>query len=124
MPDSCDPEPMLDLALLNELYEAVGEELPTVIEPFLEFVETATAAMEAAHRQQDLPALALEAHSLKGSASNLGASRLAQTCARVEQHARAGDWPGLAEALPGLPEIVSLTSHQLRQLIAARSAGN
>jgi HPt (histidine-containing phosphotransfer) domain-containing protein len=32
------------------------------------------------------------AHSLKGSASNLGANRLATVCASVEQNAQNADW--------------------------------
>jgi HPt (histidine-containing phosphotransfer) domain-containing protein len=49
--------------------------------------------MEAGSAAHDAVATARAAHSLKGSASNLGAHRLATTCASLEQSAKAADWP-------------------------------
>jgi HPt (histidine-containing phosphotransfer) domain-containing protein len=47
---------------------------------------------------RDGRALASLAHALKGSASNLGARRLAAVLARIEAAAKAGDWHGVDSA--------------------------
>jgi len=46
--------------------------------------------MSQALATSDLAKLAAASHTLKGSASNLGARRLAQLCASLEKQARAG----------------------------------
>ena len=39
------------------------------------------------------------AHSLKGSSSNLGATTIAATCARIMQHAKSNDFTPVADLL-------------------------
>jgi HPt (histidine-containing phosphotransfer) domain-containing protein len=58
--------------------------------------------MEAGLAQHDSNATARAAHSLKGSASNLGATRLAAECARMEQNAKSSEWTGANTQLEGI----------------------
>jgi len=80
---------MIDWNRVEELRQDIGaESFAEVIDIFLEEVETALAGLSA-----DSPAggLAEELHFLKGSALNIGFSRLADLCAEGEHAAAAGD---------------------------------
>jgi two-component system, sensor histidine kinase and response regulator len=59
------------------------------------------------------------AHSLKGSASNLGANQLAGTCAAIEQNARAADWTGVSMRLSELHAQLARVREALRQEVQA-----
>jgi CheY-like chemotaxis protein len=80
------------IAGLRELSEpGRPEPLLELIELFLKDAHPRLARMNSALAAKDLSALALAAHSLKGSASNLGARRLAELCATLEKHAKSSD---------------------------------
>jgi PAS domain S-box-containing protein len=77
------------LAGLRELHEP-GEEDGTVelIDLFLRDTPKCIESMQAAIARSDAAALRESAHSLKGTASNLGARRLARACADLEKLAK------------------------------------
>jgi len=81
----------LDPAKLAELHELMGEELPRLVEQFLDSAPQLLAALGDAAREGDLDAMVPPAHSLKSSSANLGAQRLSRLAARLEQAAREGD---------------------------------
>lgn len=56
--------------------------------------------MESAIAAQDAAAVASAAHSLKGSASNLGARGLAALNANLEKQGKAGDWGEMKNCTP------------------------
>jgi PAS domain S-box-containing protein len=103
-PAPAAPAPaVLDLRVISGLRELrepgqpdplreLGELFLKDARPRLERMESALAAGEA-------PVLATAAHTLKGSASNLGARRLAGLCATLEKQARAGDLSEAASLL-------------------------
>jgi PAS domain S-box-containing protein len=88
------------IAGLREL-DAPGEPAPAdsrrasvlrdLADLFLRDARPKLKSMAAALDGKDLAALASIAHSLKGSASNLGARRLAELCATLEKFAKASD---------------------------------
>jgi hypothetical protein len=88
--------PVLDpvcLASLRELREP-GEPDP-LIELFDLFNRDADSCIDRIQTgvsSRNTKAAAHAAHGLKGSASNLGAPRLAGLCSAIEQQARAEDW--------------------------------
>jgi PAS domain S-box-containing protein len=86
--------PTLDLAVLRGLRElgAPGEPdaAAELVALFLREAEPACARMEKALTEQNADALRATAHSLKGSAGNLGAHRLAALATKLEQQARNG----------------------------------
>lgn len=69
-------------------------------------------AIQEALQRQDQTAFKAAAHTLKGSANNIGGRRLGALCGRLEELASAGDWDaarGLAEQLP--VAIAALRAH-------------
>jgi CheY-like chemotaxis protein len=89
-----DPE-ALDRTIINGLKElrepGQPDPLRELIELFLKDAQPRLQQMEAAASAGDLPKLAAATHTLKGSASNLGARRLAALCAALEKQSKAGD---------------------------------
>jgi CheY-like chemotaxis protein len=100
------PESILDetiIAGLRELREPnQPDPLRELIELFLKDARPRIVKMESALSDKDLPALATAAHTLKGSASNLGARHLAGLCATLEKQAKSGE---VAEAADILLEV-------------------
>jgi two-component system sensor histidine kinase/response regulator len=89
-----DPE-ALDRTIINGLKElrepGQPDPLRELIELFLKDAQPRLQQMEAAASAGDLPKLSAATHTLKGSASNLGARRLAALCAALEKQSKAGD---------------------------------
>src|SRR6202451_4232445 len=74
--------PAIDLRSLVE--SGVGEMIPHIISIFLESATQDLEKMRRAVLAGDAQGLAVAAHSLKGSCSTLGASRLRELCLKVE----------------------------------------
>jgi CheY-like chemotaxis protein/HPt (histidine-containing phosphotransfer) domain-containing protein len=88
------------IAGLRELREPnQPDPLKELIDLFLRDARPRLQKMEAALVEKDSAKLAAAAHSLKGSASNLGARRLSSLCATLENHAKSGDLPEAANIL-------------------------
>jgi PAS domain S-box-containing protein len=89
-----DPE-ALDRTIISGLKElrepGQPDPLRELIELFLKDAAPRLQQMEAAANAGDLPKLAAATHTLKGSASNLGARRLSSLCASLEKQAKAGE---------------------------------
>jgi len=93
----------LDCAVVNGLKElrepGQPDPLSELLELFFRDAEPRLKQMELAVTSGDMPKLAAAAHTLKGSASNLGARRLSALCASLEKQGKAGDATGTAETL-------------------------
>jgi HPt (histidine-containing phosphotransfer) domain-containing protein len=105
------PEPVespIDLSVIEGLRElsepGQPEPLVELIELFLKDAHPKLDRMNSALERKDLTTLALAAHSLKGSASNLGARRLSELCATLEKWAKV---PNLTESANILLETCS-----------------
>jgi PAS domain S-box-containing protein len=91
-----EPDPqVLDRTVINGLKElrepGQPDPLRELIELFLKDAQPRLEQMERAAEIGDLPKLAAATHAFKGSASNLGARRLATLCAALEKQSKAGD---------------------------------
>ena len=75
-------------SVLDDLVQLFFENTPTVIEAAYAALQTGNA-----------PGLAREAHTLKGSCSNFGASRMRFACEQIEFAAESGDLHAAAEML-------------------------
>jgi HPt (histidine-containing phosphotransfer) domain-containing protein len=64
----------------------------------------------------DGDALRRAAHKLKGSSQIMGAQRLTNRLARIEELARTGDRAGIASVLGELPELLAVTLRAVREL--------
>jgi CheY-like chemotaxis protein len=80
--------PATDLRLLVD--SGIGDMVPQLISVFLESAPRDIEKMRLALGAKDPDGLGGAAHSLKGSCSNLGASRLRDLCQQIENHGRSG----------------------------------
>jgi len=115
-----DTEPsVLDPAIIAGLRELREPNQPDplceLIELFLRDARPRIRTMETALDEQNLPILGSAAHTLKGSASNLGARHLASLCAILEKQAKAGE---AAEAANILLELKGEFQQVERTLLA------
>ena len=105
-PASLRTEPVIDPAVFESLrsLREPGEADPVaeLAALFMKDTPPRLEAIKAAVLASNATALRESAHSLKGTASNLGARRLASLCAKVETLAKAGD---VAEAAQCLPQV-------------------
>ena len=108
------------IAGLKELRE------PGQADPLAELSELFTRESDACVRRmneglaaQDSNATARAAHSLKGSASNLGANKLATACSNVEQSARATDWMQVSAQLHELKAQLERVRESLKAEVQA-----
>jgi two-component system sensor histidine kinase/response regulator len=88
----------IDHTMLDQLLsiDERGVLLTEVIDTFLRIAPVRLATLEKAARKKDLVALERTAHNFLGSCGNLGARRMAQTCAALEAAARGGSADGAA----------------------------
>jgi CheY-like chemotaxis protein/HPt (histidine-containing phosphotransfer) domain-containing protein len=93
--ETASPAEVLDRSVIDGLKElrepGQPDPLAELIELFFRDTRPRLESMEQALGRDDLAALASGAHSLKGSASNLGARALAALCATMERQAKAGE---------------------------------
>jgi two-component system, sensor histidine kinase and response regulator len=97
-------EPLIDPAVFEPL-RSLGEPgeanpLAELLTLFMKDTPRRLESIKAAVLASNAVALREAAHSLKGTASNLGARRLARLCARVETLAKADQVPEAAQLLP------------------------
>jgi len=99
-------EGVLDPAVIAGLRDLREPNQPDPLKELAElFLRDARARLEKMGRaleEKDLPGLAAAAHTLKGSASNLGARHLASLCISLEKQAKTGE---LGEAANILLEV-------------------
>nr|WP_165441238.1 MULTISPECIES: Hpt domain-containing protein [Pseudomonas] len=77
------------------------DEYPTLLDVFLKDSEQRIAQLRLAvgSRNPDFQELSLNAHSFKGSSSNMGALQLSELCRQLEEQARQQQFAGLAELI-------------------------
>jgi CheY-like chemotaxis protein/HPt (histidine-containing phosphotransfer) domain-containing protein len=102
-----EPEPdVLDRSIINGLKElrepGQPDPLKELVELFFKDAQPRLQLMEEAAAAGDLPTLGAAAHTLKGSASNLGARRLATLCASLEKQAKETETAKAAKTLAGV----------------------
>jgi two-component system, sensor histidine kinase and response regulator len=101
-------EPVLDPSIFAGLRALQEPDEPDAVAElaglFLEDAPARLRAIRTAIAQSDPRRLREAAHGIKGSASNLGARRLAGVCLRIETAARQGDLAAAAELLDRLDD--------------------
>lgn len=99
-----DPSlPVVDYGVIDELRQLQLDGEPDLLAELVEvFVEDASARLKTlreALNQADADGVAKIAHTLKGSAGNLGASRMAHLAAQLEERGRSGNLDGAEDLL-------------------------
>ena len=104
---------LLDTQVVRELMGATSDSDGRFLRDLLEtYASDARAALERMRRHAhvcDAPALAREAHRLKGSSATVGAIRLAASCFAIERAARDGVCAGLETNIDGALDILDAT---------------
>ena len=109
----------LDFKVIEDL-RALGEEddpefFQSVVEQFFEDAPTHIQTIHRAVNEKDILALTSAAHTLKGSARNMGAKPLSELCLLLEEHSREGQITGLGPLLAALDAEFSRACEALRQ---------
>jgi HPt (histidine-containing phosphotransfer) domain-containing protein len=107
----------LDSSVLSALQDVMEDEYPTLLDVFIKDSEQRVAQLRQVFDapEPDLQALSLNAHSFKGSSSNMGALQLSELCRRLEEQARREQRDGLEE----LVEQITREYLTVRRLFAA-----
>ena len=105
----------IDLGRLTELEELAGDgaAAAALLE---EFVSVAQEALEAVRTAGDAARLARAAHRLAGSASTIGAKRIAEMAADLEKRARGGEQPDVAPLIEAVANATFLLSARAARL--------
>jgi len=116
--------PVVDYGVIHELRQMQLDGEPDLLADLVEvFVDDASARLKTLREaliQADADGVAKTAHALKGSAGNLGASRMAHSAAQLEERGRSGELDG-AEVL--LEELQSEFERANAELSAALLKG-
>jgi HPt (histidine-containing phosphotransfer) domain-containing protein len=110
--------PAIDLRSLVE--SGVGEMIPHIIFVFIESATQDLEKMRTAVLSGDAPGLAVAAHSLKGSCSILGASRLQELCLKVESDGPSEPLGAASTILKRLEQEFVRVIDELRTALAER----
>ena len=108
------PMNYLDIAALDELHAMLGEDLHEITRHFVAQLDEQVTTMQAAWQQRDASVLQTVAHTLKGSAANLGAVGVASLAAEIMMAARQNRLDAIATPLAQLPEACRATVAQMR----------
>ncbi|HSL00232.1 MAG TPA: response regulator [Rubrobacteraceae bacterium] len=115
---SSDPDLVLDQDVLSTLREIEREGEPGFVAELADmFLRDARVRLEELHKAADestFESLRRTAHTLKGSCSNMGAARMAEVCAALEQAGELGDMARCSELLARLEVELDLVRVALR----------
>ncbi|WFE69673.1 Hpt domain-containing protein [Thiomicrospira sp. R3] len=89
---------ILDYDNLNMLKDVIGDDLKAILKSFNEITPQLIGQLAQAINQQNAPEVRHHAHTLKGSAANVGAIELPALCYELENMGQAGELKG-AEAI-------------------------
>jgi histidine phosphotransfer protein HptB len=97
----------MDLKALGECLGLEEDEFIEIVEIFIESAETDIEKLHNALETNDCEAASSAAHSLKGSAGNLGFTEISELSASLENQARNNDIGNLPAAIPTLSHLLS-----------------
>lgn len=106
--------PHLDEQQFNELRDLMADDFITLIDAYLRDSSERLQLLAQACAAQDLASAKRQAHSLKGSSSNVGAATLSEHCQRLEQLARSGDVAAVQVELTALQQEFANVHRELR----------
>lgn len=115
------PAPVLDPAVIETLRQLTPPGEPDVLNEvlglFVEDVPVRIARLRAAWQSGDAVAVQRAAHSLKGSAGNIGATEMLAVCKELDQQGHAGDLSRLPPLVASLEAEYGRVEAEIRQLI-------
>jgi len=113
--------PVLDPAVIESLRQLTppGEPdvLNEVLQLFLEDVPGRLARLRSAWQDGNAVEVQRAAHSLKGSAGNIGATDLLSVCRLLDDHGKSGDLSNLAPLVTSLETEYAKVEAEIKSLI-------
>lgn len=125
--DHHEEEVLIDQATFQELEAIMGDEkaegMLELIDSFLEDGEVLVSAIAQANTQENVQQLQAQAHTLKGTSSNLGLTALFERCQQIDHLAKAGNVvsSSLIEGLQQTYQKTVIALQQARQKYASNS---
>jgi len=113
-------EPILDESIVDGLRHLGDDVLADILRLWFENLDPSLDAMRSALAGGDARALSVAAHTLRGSAANVGAARLAAACATLEVAAKQ---PADAAVLGGLLATVESDAGIARSVMSKLGDG-
>ena len=118
-----EPGPVLDPAVLSSLRQLTppGEPdvLTEVLKLFLEEVPPRIVRLRNAWQSGNIQEVQRAAHSLKGSAGNIGARRLHAVCRELDDKGRSGDMAALPRLVAAVTAEFDKVEVEIRRTLAA-----
>ena len=100
------PPTAIDRDMLASLWDVLSDQNPTLLQELVELFQESTPArlteLRQALKRRDAKGMRQIAHTINGTAGQLGAVRMAQTCAAIETLARVGSLKGTRELMDQL----------------------
>jgi len=115
-----DANMVIDKGYLQELRQQIGNAVDRMTTAFIEDMSTYIDQLREASASEDTAEMARVAHTLKGAASNVGAMRLAQKAAQLEDEARSGTRGSCDTLVSALIYESNLARHVLDGNMTAR----
>jgi CheY-like chemotaxis protein/HPt (histidine-containing phosphotransfer) domain-containing protein len=112
--------PATDLRFLVD--SGIGDMVSQIVSIFLESAPHDIEKMRNALGVKDPDGLAAAAHSLKGSCSNLGASRLRDVSQRIENHGRSGRLDEVSKLLESVDMEFGRVNRELLEAVEERQS--
>jgi hypothetical protein len=116
---------VLDPAVLESLRDLAGDGQSNLLRDlYALFVRDTPARLQAlgeGHAADDADSVVFAAHALKGSAANVGATRLTAVCQQIEDTARAGDLDGVDALIADARRHADDAQAALSSVVAAES---
>jgi PAS domain S-box-containing protein len=113
----------LDTASLDALEAALPvEKLRDLVRMYLGHLDESIAQIEALSRQADLSGLARAAHTIVGTAGNVGAARVSALAREIEKAALADDHGAVLRLAGALNKAFDAAARALREWLDARTA--
>jgi HPt (histidine-containing phosphotransfer) domain-containing protein len=105
---------VLDLSRLEEAFDDDRSGIAELLEMALETGAKHRRALEEGLANGDAHMVARAAHSIKGSAGNIGANGVYQIAVELDEHARTGNLDGSAERIRAIDDAYARLADEIR----------
>ncbi len=110
---------LLNLETLTTLKEVIGDDLNEIIDSFIDLLPAQLTAIESAIQLGNATELRSQAHTLKGSSSNVGAIKLSELAYQLETLGKQGDTASAKSVSMPLRSLSRDSEQALRRFMAS-----
>lgn len=107
----------VDIEHLSQLKTLIGEDLKDILQTFLDIAPEALSGIKIAISEKNPEALRHQAHTLKGSSANIGATALPALCLAFETKGKEGVTQGQETLLKQVEDETGRVIHFLQHTI-------